>query len=80
MEVASLSGGLMEAVTRVEGAQHLQLSSSIRLSVSSASKLIQQGQTNVTTGEMAGDIQAQLQPLMSSLAALTDRIAKLREG
>merc|ERR550517_1054767 len=80
VEVVSLSGNMMEAVTRVEGVQQLQLSSSIRLSVSSATKLIQQGQTNVSTGEMAGDIQAQLQPLMSSLAALTDRIAKLREG
>ena len=79
-EVVSLSLRLMEAVGRVEGVQQLQLASSIRLSVSSASKLIQQGQTNVSTGEMAGDIQAQLQPLMSSLAALTDRIAKLREG
>ena len=71
---------LLEAVGRVEGVQQLQLSSSIRLSVASASKLIQQGQTNVTTGEMSGSIQSRLDPLLSSLAALTDRIVKLREG
>ena len=79
-EVISLSGRMMEAVGRVEGVQQLQLSSSIRLSVASASKLIQQGQTNVSTGEMSGSIQSRLDPLLSSLAALTDRIVKLREG
>ena len=79
-EVISLSGRMMEAVGRVEGVQQLQLSSSIRLSVASASKLIQQGQTNITTGEMAGNIQSRLDPLLCSLASLTDRIVKLREG
>ena len=80
VEVVSLSGDMMEAVSRVEGVQQLQLSSSIRLSVSSASKLIQQGQTNVKTGEITENIQTLLQPLLSSLASLTDRIVKLREG
>ena len=81
LEVVRLSGDLMEAVGRVEpGAQHLQLSSSIRLSVASASKVLQQGQTNIKTGEISENIQTHLEPLLSSLASLTDRIAKLREG
>jgi len=80
VEVIGLTGNMMEAVTRVEGVQQLQLSSSIRLSVSSASKLIQQGQTNVKTGEMTENIQTLLQPVLASLASLTDRIVKLREG
>ena len=81
LEVVRLSGDLMEAVGKVEpGAQHLQLSSSIRLSVASASKVLQQGQTNIKTGEISENIQTHLEPLLSSLASLTDRIAKLREG
>ena len=80
VEVVSLSRDMMEAVSRVEGVQQLQLSSSIRLSVASASKVLQQGQTNIKTGEISENIQTHLEPLLSSLASLTDRIAKLREG
>merc|ERR1719450_932986 len=56
VQVMDLSLTLMEAVTRVTGVQHLQMSSSIRMSVSSASQLIHQGQTNVQTGQVKGSI------------------------
>ena len=70
----------MEAVSRVTGAQNLQMSSSIRMSLSSAVKLIQQGQTNIQTGEVKETLREKLQTLSSDLAILTDRIMKLREG
>ena len=62
------------------GAQNLQMSSSIRMSLSSAVKLIQQGQTNIQTGEVKESLTEKLQTLSSDLAILTDRIMKLREG
>ena len=71
---------LMEAVSGVTGAQSLQMSSSIRMSLSSAVKLIQQGQTNVNTGEVKETLREKLQSLSSELSVLTDRILKLREG
>lgn len=71
---------LMEAVSRVTGAQNLQMSSSIRMSLTSAVKLIQQGQTNIQTGEVKETLREKLQTLSSDLAILTDRIMKLREG
>ena len=80
VEVLDVGGRLIEAVSRVEGPQQLQLSSSIRLSVSSATKLIQKGQTDFTTGEVVPAIQTQLEPLLAALATLTDKIVKLREG
>ena len=70
----------MEAVSRVTGAQNLQMSSSIRMSLSSAVKLIQQGQTSIKTGEVKETLREKLQTLSSDLAILTDRIMKLREG
>ena len=70
----------MEAVSRVTGAQNLQMSSSIRMSLTSAVKLIQQGQTNIQTGEVKETLREKLQTLSSDLAILTDRIMKLREG
>ena len=71
---------LMAAVARVTGAQHLQLASSIRMSVSSAAKLVQQGQTSVQTGLVQEGVRDQLELLTSELALFTDNIAKLREG
>ena len=62
------------------GAQNLQMSSSIRMSLSSAVKLIHQGQTNIQTGELKETLREKLQTLSSDLAILTDRIMKLREG
>ena len=62
------------------GAQNLQMSSSIRMSLSSAVKLIQQGQTNIQTGEVKETLREKLLTLSSDLAILTDRIMKLREG
>ena len=62
------------------GAQNLQMSSSIRMSLTSAVKLIQQGQTNIQTGEVKENLREKLQTLSSDLAILTDRIMKLREG
>ena len=71
---------LIEAVSRVTGAQNLQMSSSIRMSLSSAVKLIQQGQTHVQTGEMKETFREKLQSLSSELSILTNKIMKLREG
>ena len=71
---------LMEAVTRVTGVQQLQMSSSIRMSVSSASKLIHQGQTSIQTGQVKDSIGVKLEQVNNELSLLTDRIAKLREG
>ena len=71
---------VMEAVSRVTGAQNLQISSSIRMSLTSAVKLIQQGQTNIQTGEVKESLREKLQTLSSELSLLTDRIMKLREA
>ena len=80
LQVIDTGLALMEAVSRVTGAQNLQMSSSIRMSLSSAVKLIQQGQTNIQTGEVKETLREKLQTLSSDLAILTDRIMKLREG
>ena len=80
LKVIDTGLALMEAVSGVTGAQCLQMSSSIRMSLSSAVKLIQQGQTNIQTGEVKETLRGKLQTLSSDLAILTDRIMKLREG
>ena len=80
LQVIDTGLALMEAVSGVTGAQCLQMSSSIRMSLSSAVKLIQQGQTNVNTGEVKETLREKLQTLSSELAILTDRILQLREG
>ena len=79
LEVGDLSLTLIEAVYRVGGVEHLQLASSIRMSVSSAVKMISQGQTNINTGEIKENIKAKIDSLQEQLSSLTDRIAKLRE-
>ena len=80
LQVISTSLTLLDTVQRVTGVQHLQLSSSIRMSVSSAVKLISQGQTNIHTGDISDPVKISLDNLSSELSLLTDRIAKLREG
>ena len=80
LQVIDTGLALMEAVSGVTGAQCLQMSSSIRMSLSSAVKLIQQGQTNVNTGEVKETLREKLQSLSSELSILTDRILQLREG
>ena len=59
---------LMEAVTRVTGVQQLQMSSSIRMSVSSASKLIHQGQTSIQTGQVKDSIGVKLDQVNKIIA------------
>merc|ERR1712098_302083 len=79
-DVINLCLKMMSSVCNVTGAQHLQMSSSIRLSVSSASKLIQQAQTNISTGVVNESIKENLEQLNHEVASLTERITKLREG
>ena len=67
-------------IFRVSGAEHLQMASSIRMSVSSAVKMISQGQTNIATGDIKENVKAKCAGVQEQLSLLTDRIAKLREG
>ena len=79
-DVINLCLNLMSCVCNVTGAQHLQMSSSIRMSVSSASKLIKQAQTNISSGLVNESINDNLEHLNNELASLTERITKLRDG
>merc|ERR1712034_152266 len=76
MEVIKLAFVMIKVVRTVEGVQELQLSSSMRLSISSAVKLIEQGQTNVETGQLGQDLRENVDELKSSLSALTERISQ----
>jgi len=79
-EVISLALTMVTVVRTVEGVQELQLSSSMRLSISSAVKMIEQGQTSVETGLLGQDLRENVVELKSSLSALTERISQLRAG
>eukprot|EP00092_Neocalanus_flemingeri_P007724 GFUD01008340.1.p1 GENE.GFUD01008340.1~~GFUD01008340.1.p1 ORF type:complete len:833 (+),score=293.69 GFUD01008340.1:93-2591(+) len=80
LEVISLGLVLMDVVRKVEGVQELQLASSIRLSLSSAVKMIEQGQTSVESGLMVEVLGEKVEHLREKLAGLTERITQLRAG
>merc|ERR1719445_1619950 len=66
-DVINLCLNLMSCVCNVTGAQHLQMSSSMRMSVSSASKLIKQAQTNISSGLVNESINDNLEHLNNEL-------------
>merc|ERR1719369_602274 len=78
LEVIRLGLGLVEVVRKVEGVEELQLASSIRLSLASAVKLIDKGQTSVESGELREDMREQVELLKNALVCLTERITQLR--
>ena len=80
LDVISLGLTLVEVVRRVEGVQELQLASSIRLSLSSAVKLVEQGQTSVETGQLGQVVGGKVEQLREALAEITERITQLRAG
>jgi hypothetical protein len=58
----------------------LQLASSMRLGISSAVKLIEQGQTSVETGLLEEGLGGKVEELKNALSLLTERITQLRAG
>jgi len=80
LEVICLALIMVKVVRSVEGVQELQLASSMRLSISSAIKLIEQGQTSVETGELGQELGEKVQELKGALSMLTERITQLRAG
>jgi len=80
LEVINLGLVMIEVVRTVEGVQELQLSSSIRLSLSSAVKLVEQGQTIVETGQLGTEVGKVVDHLRIALSSLTERITQLRAG
>ena len=80
LEVISLALTMVEVVRTVDGVQELQLASSMRLGISSAVKVIEQGQTSVETGLLEEGLGAKVEELKNALSLLTERITQLRAG
>jgi len=79
-EVIDVAMTMMNSVKSVVGVQELQLSSSMRLSISSAVKLVEKGQTNVVNDSLDHEVEKKINELKTALSILTDRITQLRAG